>query len=141
MYGLAGGCSSILHLAILHPILVGALGLAGFASQVSSNPGVGDRLGTQRVLTATQNKIVRDNPSLATKTVALRADFDRLESTPTEDQVKSVLAITDACTDLSVQDVMKDPGLKKELAWIMFLDVYARDGPKKARELYKPPRK
>lgn len=142
MYGLSGGCSSILHLTYQYPILLVAYGILGFAA-IPGTPGVGDRLGTRGILTAAQNKVVRANPALAANTVALRADFDQLRERPepTEDEIKAVLKITDACTDVSVQDVMKDSELRKQVAWIMYLDTYSRGDPKKSLELYKPPRK
>jgi hypothetical protein len=129
MYVIAGGCSSLLHLAIQFPILVGALTLAGFATQATSNPGPGDRLGTYGVLTQIQNRLVRSHPELATKAVQLRINFERLDVKPTEDQVRGVLAITDDCTDTNVQDILRDPDLSRKVAWLIYLQAYARDGP------------
>ena len=144
MYTLSGGCSSLLHLAIQFPALVLALTLSGFISQVPSNPGPGDRLGTQTVLVQVQDQIIKSHPDLMFKVVKLRADFDRLNAQPTEDQVRQVLHCTDACTDVSAKDVLSDPDERREAAWLLYLDTYSREGSTKAVKLFirgSPPKK
>ena len=139
MYMMSTGCSSWLHLAIQAPWLVGAMTLAGFATQVPSNPGPGDRYGTAGSLTRLQNKIVAEHPELATEMVALRVNFDNLNAEATDDQIRSVLVKTDACTDISAQDLSPDE--RRNVAWLLSLDSYAREGPAAAMKLFRPPMK
>jgi hypothetical protein len=134
MYLISAGCSSWLHLGLQFPFLVGALTFGGLATQVQSNPGPGDRYGTAQSLTRLQNKIVVEHPELAAKTAELRVNFNNLDAKPTEDQVRLVLKQTDSCTDINVQDL--SPSERHEIAWILYIDSYAREGPVAAREIF-----
>jgi len=140
MYGFYGGCSTLLHLFVRQPSIVLALGLAGLATQVPANPGPGDRYGTAESLTRLQNKLVAEHPGLAAKTVALLVDFDKLNAEqPTDEQIRSVLVKTEACTDINVQDLTPDE--RREVAQLLYLDSYAREGPVAAREFFRPLKK
>lgn len=132
MYGLFGGCTTLFHLFKLHPILILALALSGLASQVPSNPGPGDRYGTSGSLTQLEHKLVLEHPELANQVSQLRAHFVDLNVEPTEDQIRQVLTITDACTDVNVQDVLANPDERREAAWILYLDTVSREGSQKA---------
>ena len=141
MYGLFGGCTTLLHLFVRHPILVLALGFSGLASQMPSNPGPGDRYGTDGSLIQLEQNIIREHPELAGQAVALRAEFDRLYKAETGSQAR-VLEITDACTDIQALN----PDENREVAWLVFLDSYSRDGPGGAGLIFKrgpptPPQK
>ncbi len=143
MYGMFGGCSTLFHLAVKHPIVVLVLGLASMTAQVQANPGPGDRLGTENVLMQTQNDIVDLYPGLPTEVRGIRMNFDATVSSsrPTEDQVNQVLKYTDACTDASAKGVLSDPTDRTEAAWLLYLnrlhlERYAREGPRSGEKLF-----
>ncbi len=135
MYGMLGGCTTLFHLAVRYPLIVLSLSLAGFVSQVPSNPGVGDRMGTEAFLAQTQQSIISSHPGLPTES-SLKVRFDALSPVLTEDQVRQVLKFTDACTDVSVKDVLSNPDERRDAAWLFYLDTYAREGPTKADQLF-----
>jgi hypothetical protein len=139
MYGLFGGCTTLLHLIAQYGIVVLALGFSELASQVPANPGPGDRYGTAGYLTRLQNQIVKEHPELAAKVLELRTEFDKNSIVLTEEQIRSVLAKTDACTDINVRDLGPDD--RRKVAWILFLDSYAREGPDAARKFLSGPMK
>lgn len=132
MYGLFGGATTLLHLLVRlqsAPILVLAIGLSGFAMQVPSNPGPGDRYGTAGSLTHLEHQIVQEHPELASQAVQLRAKFDRLYVELTEDQLQQVLNITDSPTDIKVRDL--NPDERREAAWVLYLDTVFRENSQK----------
>lgn len=134
------GCTSLLHLSYRTPILLTAFGLTWFASQ-ANNPGPGERYGTAESLTKIEHQLIRENPYLATQAVHLRASFDKLNPQPTEEQVRKVLGVTDACTDINVRDVMANPDESREVAWVLYLDTVSKVGPDKAKLIFhSPPR-
>jgi hypothetical protein len=136
MYGAFGGCTTLFHLAVKHPILVLALSLLGFAAQVESNPGPGDRLGTDSVLSQVEQKVVKDHPDLAQKAVELRAHFDDLDLEPNESG--RALDAIDSCT---ISGDFSDKKERREAAWLLYLDTYSRLGERRANELFRrPPR-
>lgn len=140
MYGLFGGCTTLLHLFVRQPILVLALGLSGLASQVpTGNPGLGDRFGTADSLARLEHQIVKENPQIAAQTAALRARFDSLGLSPSDEQIGQVLNLTDACTDIRVQDL--NPDERREAGWLLYLDTVSRRGAKAADSLFAPPPK
>lgn len=136
MYLISAGCSSLLHLAIQFPVLVGAFTLAGFVTQVQSNPGPGDRHGTASSLARLEHKLVTEHPELAAQAVQLRVDFNRLNTEPTEDQIRQVLKQTDSCTDVNAQSL--NPDQRREAAWILYLDTVSRQGRQKADLIFVP---
>lgn len=127
--GLSGGCTTLFHLAVKFPLIVAILGLAGFASQVPEKMGPGDRYGTASYLADIEKKLAADHPELAREYQELRAEFERINPQPSEGMVRQVLAHTDACTDVSGQDVLSDPDERREAAWLYYLNTYAREGP------------
>ncbi len=145
MYGMFGGCTTLFHLAVRHPVIVLALTLGGLAYEVQQSPGPGDRMGTEAVLMQVQKGIIATHPSLPTKVDTLKVIFDTLSPVPTEDQVNQVLKYTDACTDVSAKDILSNPTSRREAAWLIYLDVYSREGPGAASKLfvhhYSPPRR
>lgn len=136
MYGLFGGCTTLFHLAVRYPVIVLALGLAGFVTQVPSNPGPGDRFGTVGVLNSSQNKVVAVRPNLPTTIEGYRTNFNRLNSVPTEDQINRVLMLTDACTDTQAKDVLSNPDMTRDAGWLLYLDTASREGIVKADSLF-----
>jgi hypothetical protein len=127
MYGLFGGCSTAFHLFVRHPLAVGALSLLGLAGWLQSQPmGPGQRMGADAALARAEYTLLVHTPGLSDQIRGLRTVFDGMNIEPTEEQVHAVLRVTDACTDLDVRDVMKNPDLKKQAAWLYFLDAYAR---------------
>src|ERR1035437_7721487 len=94
-------CTSYFGLSHRTPILIAAIGLAGLINQTGNNPGPGERYGTVQSLAKLEHQLVKENPELATKAVELRANFDRLDAEPSEDQIRLVLTRTDACTGIS----------------------------------------
>ena len=74
---------------------------------------------------------------MAVQAVRLRADFDKLDAKPTEEQVHYVLSQTDSCTDVKPQDVLANPDESREVAWVLYLDAYSRGGQKRADKLFK----
>ncbi|MDP3963447.1 MAG: hypothetical protein Q8Q39_03040 [bacterium] len=134
MYGVAGGCTTLFHLAVLHPLLVAVLGLASLGTALNSLPnGPGDRLGADGALSALERRILQEAPQLANTIPVLRAQFDREHSALTEEQARAGLALTDACTDANVEAIMSDPYLKEQMAWLIFLDAHARASPRSTR--------
>jgi hypothetical protein len=141
MYGFTiGGATTFFHLAAKNPaaaIIVLAVGLSGLGGHVSANPGPGDRYGTSSILNAAGDRLVREHPELVAKVAEVRQRFQALKNTePNEEQVRKVLRVTDAATDARVRDVMADPERRKEAAWLIYLDVYGREGPQAAAKLF-----
>jgi hypothetical protein len=130
-------CSSWLGLSHRTPILLAAIGLTQFTNQVGNNPGPGDRYGTADLLAQQEQRLVSERSELPAKVAYLRANFDKLDAKPTEDQVRLVLKRTDACTDTRTQDVLNNPDESREIAWILYLDTYSRGGIKEADQLFK----
>lgn len=139
MYGtIGGGCTTIFHLAVRHWIVAGMLGLAGLAANVPSNPGPGDRLGTDGNLAKIERKLVREHPDLANQLERLRLEFEKLgDVEPTEEQARYVLQFTDPCTDVSPKDAISEKDKRREAAWLFYLDTYAREGPIIANKLFR----
>ncbi len=129
-------CTSLLNLVHRSPILVAAIGLTGIVN-LANNPGPGDRYGTAEALTRIEQKLVSERSELRTQEVLLRANFDKLDAKPTEDQVRQVLKQTDACTDVNTQDVLDDPDESREVAYVLYLDAYSKGGIKQADQLFK----
>ncbi len=136
MYGLFGGCTTLFHLAVRYPVLVLALGLAGFVSQVPSNPGPGDRLGTDGLLRSSQNRVMEIRSGLPTRVDNLKTSFSKLNAIPSQDQIQKVLMMTDACTDTRAEDVLSDPDMTRDTAWLLYLDTVSREGVPKADLLF-----
>lgn len=137
MYGLFGGaCSGTFHLAVRNSILVLALTLAGFTHYLSASGLPGDQLGSQALLESAQKQLVKDAPWLTMQMASLRADFDKLGAEPTEDQVRQILSILEPCSDMTVKEVMKNPDERREAAWLLYLDVYVKEGRTKAEQLF-----
>lgn len=138
MYSTYGGVSTYFHLAVKHPLLVFILFLVGFTAvfgnQASGGPG--NALGTDHAYTVLEHRLLQDNPQLGPTVAGLQQQFDSLAAEPTEEQVKYVLGYTDAATDIRPKDILADPALKRDVAWLYFLDVYGRDGPQKALALW-----
>ncbi len=131
---MAGACSSLFHVAYRNPILVAVLGVAGFSGMLSSSPEPGDTPGAKGILNARTGQILKQHPELAMKLVDIKGDFERSYPTIKDDEieteVKRVLSVTDACTDINVRDVMANPERRKEAAWVYYLDsLYERDHP------------
>jgi hypothetical protein len=139
MYGMFGGCTSLLHLAIQFPKITMMLGLAGMLHLLTIQA-PGQMLGTEDVLRAAQAKIEQKHGGLDAKMLSLHDDFSKVYAEPTEEQVKTVLGYTDACTDRTVKDILSDPDMSREVAWLYFLDTYSREGPEKAEKLFIRPR-
>ena len=135
MYGMFGGCTTLWHLAIQYPALVLSLALSGFAYQVNTQA-PGNLMGTDAVLEQVQAKIVNANSGLPTQVNNLKVEFEKISAEPTEEQVRTVLKFTDACTDATVKDVLSSPVKRREAAWLLYLDVYSREGPKSANSLF-----
>lgn len=125
MYGLFGGCTTLFHLFVRHPILVLALGLSGFAAQVPSNPGPGDRHETDKSLAQLEQSIVREKPELTGRVASLQANFNKLYANIPAGQLEQTSGATDPCTESS----LKNPDSRREAAWILYLDAYSRNGP------------
>lgn len=140
MYGISGGCTTLFHLAVRYPLVVFALSIVGFASNIPANPGVGDRLGTSSVVAHTQEDLVRENPTLVAEVDELRRTFDQ-KSIPAEDDVRRLLRSTDTCTDVSVADVLSDAEKRREAAWLIYLDKRSRGKPRTAATLFRSPPK
>jgi len=137
MYGLTlGGMTTLFHLFVRHPILVLVLGLTGFANLIASNPGVGDRYGTDGWLAHYEKRIVQEHPELANQAMGLRTQFDALGAQPTGDQVRQVLEVTDAATDPDPGDVLANDTDRREAGFMLYLDAYHRDGMKAANQLF-----
>ncbi len=130
-----GGCTSLLDLASKFPLLVAVLGLALFV-QVANAQAPGAMLGTENVVESAQRKLVTERPGLVKQFTDLQSDFDKLDANPTEEQVRTVLKLTDACTDKTVKDVLSDSDLRRKVAWVLYLDTYSREGPDKANSLF-----
>lgn len=135
MYGIFGSCTSLFHLAVQFPKIAMVVALAGFV-QLANAHTPGNMMGTDSVLQDAQAQIEKANPTLQTEIVKLRADFDRVYKTPTEEQVRYVLSFTDSCTDKTVKEVLSNPDKRREAAWLLYLDTYAREGPSRANTLF-----
>ncbi len=137
MYGLFGGaCSGTFHLGVKYSMVVIALSLAGFTQYLTAAGLPGDQLGSQALLESAQEQLVKDAPWLPMQMASLRVDFDKLEAEPTEDQVRQVLSILEPCSDMTVKEVMKNPDERREAAWLLYLDVYVKEGKTKAEQLF-----
>lgn len=140
MYFSFGGCTTLFHLAVRYPAVVLALSLSGFVYQANSQA-PGNLMGTDGVLQEVQKQVVakamKDSKGdLTAKVAGLKMEFDKVASDPTEEQVRTVLNFTDACTDATVKDVLSDPDKRREAAWLLYLDVYSREGPARANSLF-----
>ena len=136
MYFLGGGCTTLLHLFVRHPILVLALGLAGFAAQVPANPGPGDRLGTNAMLSGMEHRYLADHPDMTVRFEEIKAYFDSLHLEATGEEIADFLRYTDPCTAAHTQDIMRDASLRREATFLLYLDAYGRNGPSAARKLF-----
>jgi hypothetical protein len=136
MYGMYGGCTTLFHLAVRYPILVLALTLTGFVHEVRA-PGPGDRMGTVGVLSQLQQEIVKQHPDLPGRAHDLEGAFAVFEPALSEDAASYILSNTDACTDVSAEDILSDTDRRREAAWLFFLDTYSREGPMKAEQLFR----
>ena len=143
MYFTFGGCSTLFHLMVRNPILVLVLGLAGFTSWVQSSPNPGDAHGTASYLASVQANLSRAHPELVAEIPNAAKEFEasRLEANITEEQVKHVLGFTDACTDVCVQDIMKNVERRKEAAWLFFLDERLHADAARGHPQFIPPRR
>jgi hypothetical protein len=127
MYGVFGGCSTLFHLFVRHPLAVSVLGLSVLATYSQSQPlGPGQRMGSDAALSSIEHQLLNDNPGLAKQLADLRADFDRTESVPTEEDIRSILRYTDACTDVEPRDILRDDQLRDEAGWLYYLDTRRR---------------
>ena len=144
MYLNGGGCSGLLHLMVKFRILALAFTLTGVVAHLQAGA-PGQMMGTESVMQSLQNEVLKTHPWLTTQVDSLRKDFDNFNVHPTEDQVRYVLSILEPCTDESVEDVLSDPELAREAAWLLYLDSYAREGPRAANQLFRqsdsPPRR
>ncbi len=133
-----GGCSGLFHMLAANRrlgVLVLSLGIAGVTTLVRTDT-PGQRLGTEAVLVSVEEKMAKENPWLPTQSESLRANFDRLNPTPTEEQVRYVLSLLEPCTDTEVHDVLSDPAQRREAAWLYYLDTYSRYGAQRANQLF-----
>lgn len=135
MYGFFGGCTTLFHLAVRYPLLVALLGLGGFAYE-SKGPDSGGSLGPEVVLRQVQTKLTSDTVSSPTVDV-LKTGFGQLKGEPTKEQVAYVVAITCDCAPSLVQDILADEKMRREAAWLLYLDVYSKSGPKEAALIFK----
>jgi hypothetical protein len=117
-------------------LLVLALGLAGFSQWASTSGPPGDSGGTEAMMNSAYTQLVKYYPWLPTQVESLRADFYKLKAEPSDEQVRHVLSILEPCTDMTVEEVQKDPAKRREAAWLLYLDTYAREGPKAAQQLF-----
>ena len=142
MYGFSGGCTTLFHLAVRHPIIVLAFGIAGFVTQIPANPRPGDALGTEHLLTQVEKALLKEHPQLPDTERNARSDFIALGVQDVGDQrLSRVLDVLESCPDLKLSDLNLVE--RTEIAFLFYLDWYGRDGPKKAGEILKnnsPPR-
>lgn len=129
MYGMIGGCTTLFHLAVKHPLLVLAFGIAGFASQIPANPGPGDRLGTSQMLAQIEEKVVDSNPDIDDRMASLQNEFSRNMTQATRSDVSRLLDSTDVCTETRTNDIFDDAERLREANWLIFLDSHSRDRP------------
>lgn len=123
MYGLFGGCTTLFHLFVRHPLLVLALGMAGFFAHVPSASTIGDQYGTNGVLAHFENSLVQEHPELLTRLAALRKEFDRTPAELNENDLHRLLDYTDPCTGKDVQLSVEE---RREAAWLIFLEKHSR---------------
>ncbi|HEY0221024.1 MAG TPA: hypothetical protein VGC58_02255 [Candidatus Paceibacterota bacterium] len=97
----------------------------------------GDQLGTERLLASAESQVNRDYPWVKAQVQSLRTEFDRLNANPTEDQVREVLSVLEPCTDKQVEEVLSNPDDRREAAWLLYLSTYGKEGPQKAKQLFK----
>jgi len=136
MYGIFGGCTTLFHLAVKHPVLVLVFTLAGLGSQVQASTTPGDRMGTDAIMSQVEQSVLSTHPELPAQVERLRQEFEKLDVVPTEDQIRQVLSFTDPCTDKSVEEVLSDPGRRREAAWLLYLHTFGREGPEVADQLF-----
>jgi len=122
---------------VRHPILILAFGLSGLASQVSANPGQGDRYGSDAYLTQIEYNLAQSHPELATQAVVLQRRFDQVYKSIDVD-VGEVLKVTDACTGVKASNL--DPDERRDASWLLYLDK-ARAGPEISLIFKSPPSK
>lgn len=120
MYGLAGGCSTLFHALLLHPILVLAFGVSLTAYSIPSNPGPGDRFGTSKMLVQMEKDVLREHPELVPRVAELRQRFESVGFEPTDQELAGVLRYTDPCTYFTPK--MLSPDDRKEAAWLLYLE-------------------
>lgn len=137
-----GGCSGLFHMLASNRklgVLVLSLGIGGVATYIRTDT-PGQRMGTEAVLESVQKEMVKKNPWLPIQTESLRAGFDRIDPTPTEEEVRHVLSLLEPCTDEEVKDVLSNPAQRREAAWLYYLDTYSRYGAGRANQLFVQPR-
>ena len=127
MYTMFGACSGLFHLAVKNPILILALSLGGFISQATTGL-PGDQLGTESVLESAQKNIVADYPWLPGQMETIRVEFEKLNPVISEESVRTLLSKLEPCSEMTVRDVLSDPAKRREAAWLLYLDAYARGG-------------